>query len=222
MLARIQPFPLARGSLHRLQQGGIIIRYEGSLVPYRLSENCFYFKSFANKELPTRGIDFTAGDEVVFHHSGGTIDYLKVITDPRGVSHDRYSRYYSWEIRYSQQELSSQVNSFFTLGDVVDLHPLKLGISGRVVKLKILGKQGEVVLSGLRIRSVLGLRENLFIIERSTSPEGFIEAFTFIGKGWGHGVGLCQVGAFGLARKGATYQEILQHYYSGVDLTRAY
>ena len=222
MLARIQPFHLARGSLHRLQQGGIIIRYEGSLVPYRLSENCFYFKSFANKVLPTRGIDFTPGDEVVFHHSGGTIDYLKVITDPRGISHDRYSRYYSWEIRYSQQELSRRVNSFFTLGDVVDLHPLKLGISGRVVKLKILGKQGEVVLSGLKIRSVLGLRENLFIIERRASPEGFIEVFTFIGKGWGHGVGLCQVGAFGMARKGATYQEILQHYYSGVDLTRAY
>ena len=222
MLARIQPLPLARGALHRLQEGRVIIRYEGRLVPYRLSEKCFYFKSFANKVLPTRSIDFTLGDEVVFHHSGGTIDYLKVITDPRGISHDRYSRYYFWEIRYSRQELSRRVNSSFALGDVVDLHPLKLGVSGRVVKLRILGKQGEVVLSGLKIRSVLGLRENLFIIERKTSPEGFIEAFTFIGKGWGHGVGLCQVGAFGMARKGATYQEILHHYYSGVAITRAY
>ncbi len=222
MLARIQPLPLVRGSLHRLQQGGVIIRYEGRLVPYRLSENCFYFKSFANKVLPIRGIDFTPGDEVVFHHSDGTIDYIKVITDPRGISHDRYSQYYSWEIRYSRQELSKRVSNFFSLGDLIDLQPLKLGISGRVAKLKILGEQGEVVLSGLRIRWVLGLRENLFIIERRTSPEGFIEAFTFIGKGWGHGVGLCQVGAFGMARKGATYQDILQHYYSAVALTKAY
>lgn len=222
MLDRIQPLPLARGFLHRLQDGRVIIRYEERLVPYRLSENCFYFKSFANKVLQTVGVDFTAGDEVVFHHSKGMIDYLKVITDPRGVAHDRYSRYYSWEIRYSHRELSERINSFFPLGEVIDLQPLKLGVSGRVVKLKILGQQGEVVLSGLKIRSVLGLRENLFIIESKTAPEGSIEAFTFIGKGWGHGVGLCQVGAFGMARKGATYQDILHHYYSGVALTKAY
>jgi Sporulation protein and related proteins len=115
-----------------------------------------------------------------------------------------------------------RVNNFFLLGEVIDLQPLKRGVSGRVVKLKILGQQGEVVLSGLKIRSILGLRENLFIIERKTSPEGSIEAFSFVGKGWGHGVGLCQVGAFGMARKGATYQDILHHYYSGVALTKAY
>ena len=222
MLARIQPLPLARGFLHRLQEAQVIIRYEGRRITYRLAGDCFYFKSFANKVLQTRGIDFTPGDEVLFHHSDGVIDYLKVITDPRGVAHDRYSRFYSWEIRYSRRELSRRVNSFFPLGEVVDLHPLKLGVSGRVVKLKILGQQGEVVVSGLKIRSVLGLRENLFIIERDTFPEGSIEAFTFIGKGWGHGVGLCQVGAFGMARKGATYQEILHHYYSAVALTKAY
>ena len=222
MLARIQPLPLARGVLHRLQEAGVIIRWEGKLISYRLAGSCFYFKSFANRVLQTRGIDFAPGDEVVFHHSGGVIDYLKVITDPRGVAHDRYSRYYSWEIRYSRQELSRRVNSFFSLGEVVDLRPLKLGVSGRVIRLKILGQQGEVVLSGLKIRTVLGLRDNLFIIERKTSLEGSVEAFTFIGKGWGHGVGLCQVGAFGMAREGATYQEILHHYYSGVALTKAY
>ncbi|HXY40128.1 MAG TPA: hypothetical protein VEQ10_10670, partial [Vicinamibacteria bacterium] len=80
------------------------------------------------------------------------------------------------------------------------------------------GSKGELLLRGLRIRWALGLRENLFVIEREAGPAG-IARFVFTGKGWGHGVGLCQVGAFGMAQAGATYDAILRHYYSGVSLT---
>ena len=60
----------------------------------------------------------------------------------------------------------------------------------------------------------LGLRENLFVIDRESGPWG-VERFVITGKGWGHGVGLCQVGAFGMAQSGSTYDAILRHYYSG-------
>jgi len=60
------------------------------------------------------------------------------------------------------------------------------------------------------------------VIDREIDTRGAIERFVITGKGWGHGVGLCQVGAFGMAQAGSTYEQILQHYYTGVGLERAY
>ena len=64
------------------------------------------------------------------------------------------------------------------------------------------------------------MRENLFTIDRSVGPDGEIQTFVFSGKGWGHGVGLSHVGAYGMALRGKSYDEILRHYYTGVELTR--
>ena len=66
------------------------------------------------------------------------------------------------------------------------------------------------------------MRDTLFTIERSKNPEGLIENFTFRGRGWGHGVGLCQVGAYGMARAGRSFEQILKTYYTGVELKKAY
>jgi stage II sporulation protein D len=56
------------------------------------------------------------------------------------------------------------------------------------------------------------------VIERETDATGAVERFVFTGKGWGHGVGLCQVGAYGMAQGGSSYEEILRHYYTGISL----
>ena len=66
------------------------------------------------------------------------------------------------------------------------------------------------------------LKDTLFTLERHFNADGDIESFTFHGRGWGHGIGLCQVGAFGMARSGSSYEEILKHYYRGVELGVAY
>jgi stage II sporulation protein D (peptidoglycan lytic transglycosylase) len=93
-----------------------------------------------------------------------------------------------------------------------------------VVELAVLGGRDreEVVLKGLKVRWGLGLRENLFVIDRETDARGAVERFVFTGKGWGHGVGLCQVGAFGMARAGSSFEDILKHYYTGITLQTAY
>ena len=98
----------------------------------------------------------------------------------------------------------------------------RLGVSGRVVELAVVGSEGELLLKGLKIRWALGLRENLFVVDRERDARGQVERFVFTGKGWGHGVGLCQVGAFGMAQSGSSYEQILAHYYSGIRLDRAY
>jgi stage II sporulation protein D len=59
-------------------------------------------------------------------------------------------------------------------------------------------------------------------VDRETDARGAVERFVFTGKGWGHGVGLCQVGAYGMALSGAAYEDILRHYYSSIILERAY
>jgi stage II sporulation protein D len=78
------------------------------------------------------------------------------------------------------------------------------------------------VVKGLKIRSVLGLRETLFIIDREYDEEQYITYFTFSGRGWGHGVGLCQVGAYGMALSGADYKEILKKYYKEIKIQKIY
>ena len=60
------------------------------------------------------------------------------------------------------------------------------------------------------------------MIERKYDESGRIAGFTFLGRGWGHGVGMCQVGAYGLAKQGFSYEQILKAYYTGIELTRIY
>ena len=91
-----------------------------------------------------------------------------------------------------------------------------------MIEAAIVGSDGELILDGLRVRWGLGLRENLFVVDRERSATGAVERFVFTGKGWGHGVGLCQVGAFGMAQSGSTYDRILRHYYTGIALAKAY
>jgi len=72
------------------------------------------------------------------------------------------------------------------------------------------------------VRNALGLRDTLFRITRERDPEGLIASFAFHGRGWGHGVGLCQVGAYGMAKAGRSHEEILKTYYQGVTIAKAY
>jgi stage II sporulation protein D len=108
------------------------------------------------------------------------------------------------------------------IGPITDLRIMARGSSRRTTDLAIIGANGTAHLRGGRIRSVLGLREQLFVIDRKYDETGRLTAFTFTGRGWGHGVGMCQVGAYGLARQGLTYDKILKAYYTGIDLTRLY
>ena len=92
--------------------------------------------------------------------------------------------------------------------------------SGRVVGLAAVGADGETTeWSGFEIRRVLELPETLFAMHLRTDPDGE-KMVHFLGRGWGHGIGLCQNGAYGLARAGMTFDRILGHYYTGIEIVR--
>ena len=113
------------------------------------------------------------------------------------------------------------------LGYIVDLEPLKRGTSGRIYQLRIKGTEGEIVIGKeLMIRRTLSdshLYSSAFTVERhDIDAEGIPASFTLHGAGWGHGVGLCQIGAAIMGDKGYRYNEILAHYYPGSTLTKLY
>jgi len=124
-----------------------------------------------------------------------------------------------WEVRLRPADVARAVARYGSVGRVLDLVPTRVGVSGRVVELRVLGSEGQLELRGQRVRLGLGLRESLFVLHRETDAQGAVERFVITGKGWGHGVGLCQVGASGMARAGASFEEILKHYYTGVAVS---
>lgn len=203
----------ATGSL-RLVQGKGEIR-----LP--LADRPFLFGLAGGKPVPSDKLELWPGDRVRFRTSRqGAIDFLELLPPVKGTSDDRSARVYSWEERKSRQDLEVAVNRRVEVGRLLDLQVLRRGVSGRVVELKVVGSTGTTVVRGFDVRRLLDLRESLLVIEVQRGAQGEIEAVVFAGKGWGHGVGLCQVGAYGMALRGSSYREILTHYYTGVTLAR--
>ena len=127
--------------------------------------------------------------------------------------------FHDWTVRYDADEISALVRerTGIDFGDILSLEPLERGPSGRIKYLRITGsKHSEVIGKELKIRRALSsshLKSSAFEVERD--PAG---AFVLRGRGWGHGVGLCQIGAAVMAARGHDYRQILQHYYPGTDV----
>lgn len=130
--------------------------------------------------------------------------------------------FYRWQVRYSQQELSDIVRerSGIDFGTIESLTPLERGVSGRISRLRIDGsKRSMIIGKELEIRKTLSqshLYSSAFTVKRENGD------FVIYGAGWGHGVGLCQIGAAVMGSKGYGYREILAHYYKGARVEAAY
>jgi stage II sporulation protein D len=148
---------------------------------------------------------------------------LEVELNPTGASSDRYSPVATWDVTMTRSEIAEKLRPLAgNTGEFRDLKPSRLGNSGRAVQMEITGSRGSVAVNGNKVRGALKLRDTLFTLTREYNPDGSIARFTFHGRGYGHGVGLCQVGAYGMARAGRSYEEILKTYYQGVDIRKAY
>jgi len=134
--------------------------------------------------------------------------------------------FFRWIVRYTQSELSELVKlrTGIDFGTVTDLIPLERGVSGRIMRLRIAGtKKSMIIGKELEIRKALSkahLYSSCFFTEK-TGDEKEI-SFVLHGAGWGHGVGLCQIGAAVMGSKGYTYREILMHYFREITLQKKY
>ncbi len=142
---------------------------------------------------------------------------------------DRETRkFFRWTVEYSRKELEEilREKSGFDFGDLKEIVPLRRGPSGRICRLKIVGSKKTVVVGKeLEIRRWLSrshLYSSAFVVDVKYDPEGTPGRFVFHGAGWGHGVGLCQIGAAVMADKGFSADEILRHYFRGIEIKKIY
>ena len=135
--------------------------------------------------------------------------------------------FYRWIVRYTNKELSDLIRrrSGMDMGDIRSLVPLERGASGRITRLEITGTKKQLVVGKeLTIRRWLS-ESHLFSAAFAVDAEGdgeIPEHFILSGAGWGHGVGLCQIGAAVMGEQGYTHEEILQHYYKDVKIVKTY
>lgn len=137
--------------------------------------------------------------------------------------------FYRWHVTYTQEELAELIRSRsgIDFGQIKDLVAVSRGTSGRLWKLEIVGtKRSLVIGKELEIRRTLSrshLYSSAFVVERSgLDAEGIPSKFTLHGAGWGHGVGLCQIGAAVMGANGYDYHEILSHYFIDAECSRLY
>ncbi len=228
-----------------VETDGEVLTYRGEICDTRFAKVCggiseSYESVWGEKHVPylVPVIDAPEGVDVPF--PANTEEKARIfidsrpdafcnLDDPNVPLYIGYARkYFRWEFSYDREELEAILKKKMGIdvGTLLDLVPLSRGASSRIEKLKIVGTRGEVVISPeLRIRQALSettLYSSAFypIIERDR--DGVPQKIVLKGAGWGHGVGMCQIGAAMMAEKGYDYREILFHYYTGTELTKIY
>ena len=136
--------------------------------------------------------------------------------------------FYRWTVDFTQSELAELIRrkSGLDFGEIIDLQPLERGKSGRITRLKIVGtKFTRIIGKELEIRRTLSeshLYSSAFVVERSEVVNNVPQHFRLVGAGWGHGVGMCQIGAAVMGERGYKYTEILHHYYQNAAIQAQY
>ncbi|HWN98581.1 MAG TPA: SpoIID/LytB domain-containing protein, partial [Blastocatellia bacterium] len=191
---------------------------------FDVEDNAWLFRSIGGESFAVSRLALIGGERITYHlNSKQRIDFLEASPSERGASSDRFSSIAEWNVRITRNEMEQRLaRARVNVGTLESIEPVAFSASHRVTEVEITGDQGRSRLRGRQIVGALGLRENLFVVDAEKDSRGEVVAFVFTGRGWGHGVGLCQTGAFGLAKEGYSYTAILQKYYTGIKLQRMY
>jgi SpoIID/LytB domain protein len=206
-------------SFHNVWES-VVHEYLSSIVDYKFEpENYnlnFSFEKNAEKWIKGNPPAYcNTRDEKIL--SQVLIDYDLETTD-----------FFRWKIEYSQDEIAALIskNSGSEFGEIVDLIPLERGDSSRLIRLKVVGSKKELIIGKeLEIRRLLSLTHlysSAIVIEKQNMDNNIPGKFVIYGAGWGHGVGLCQIGAAVMAEKGHSFDEILLHYFHNARLNKIY
>ncbi|MCJ7581207.1 MAG: SpoIID/LytB domain-containing protein [Candidatus Aminicenantes bacterium] len=214
--------PVEEGLFSRIEKDSVFIDAKTGEEQFVLSPDAFILTNNHGDYQFVSEVYLIGGERIKWVEKDGLAVYIEIIDLPQTNLLDRSSPYRSWQVRMSKMDIEKRINQYYPIGELVDLIPQKRSKSNRVVELLISGTESQAVVEGLRVRRVLGLREILFVIDRDYDESGSITHFEFNGRGWGHGVGLCQVGAYGMAQAGADFEEILKKYYRGITIGKIY
>jgi stage II sporulation protein D len=214
-------FEWQQGVLRAWDGATMTLLVNGEPKDFKLSPDAPIYQRLGDERLPMREGSWIGGELLDFRAVNDTIQMLVYRINFANPAADRYSRLALWQTHKTRQELDTAFRSL-NIGDLQDMRVLERGPSERPVSTEIIGSRGRRTVRALRLRTLLGLRDSLFYFDIERNSSGRILGMSFYGRGWGHGVGMCQVGAFGMAHEGASYEDILKKYYKGIELTKLY
>ena len=219
MWAELEPLDLLEGTLLR---DGQVRRKGGGPEPFAVASPLLLAE-----ESPGGALRLVAqsviqvGDRLRWlAPASGPARLLVRRLDPDGASLDRYNPTAHWRVALKESELLERIALKVPVRSIQGLD-LVHNAQGRVTEMVLRDAQGRAHrFTGMRIRQLLGLKDNVFrYVTLGSGPD---RRWTFYGRGWGHGVGMDQTGAYGYALEGWTFEQILKHYYQGIALTKSY
>ncbi len=211
-------------------QQGVLVSCDGQKMrllvggqpkDFSVTPDVLVYQRVGDERLALRGGSWIGGELVDFRAEGGAIPMLVYRINFANPAADRYSRLALWQVHKTKAELDAAFKPL-AIGEFTDMRVIQRGPSERPVSTEIAGAAGRRTVPALRLRTLLGLRDSLFSYDIERNAAGTVVGATFFGRGWGHGVGMCQVGAYGMALEGATYDQILKKYYTGIELKTLY
>jgi len=213
---------------------GLVLMREGRLIDAVYSANCGGHTEHNENVWSSRPAASLRGVSELFSNPESFDSPLKdsqlaswlkctpraYCADPRAGS----SKNFRWHVSFTAKQMNAAVNKYYKVGTVKDIKVLKRGVSGRALRVRIVGSRDiAVIYKELEIRRVLGkLKSTMFVLEIKKDSAGNPVRFNFLGGGWGHGVGMCQAGAEGMALQGFQHDAILKHYFTGAEIVKLY
>lgn len=218
------PLLLQTGTTRPSVDGKLVVRSGKSERQIPVSPNVFLFRQFGDQYYQVKSLALVGGENIVYQlNAAGEVIYLEVAPSSEPTVAEKMSPFTMWNANLSASAVQSRLSRYVRgIGTLLDVNIKKKGYSRRATELEIIGTNGRFSLKGGKIRSALRLREQLFVMNKRYDGNGRVVSYSFTGRGWGHGVGMCQYGAFGMGKMGVKYDAIIKHYYSNVDLTKMY
>lgn len=207
------------GKILSVEGRTLTLKAEGKTTQHTLPASLPIFRRLGDRYQEYREVPVMIGDRAFVQVSAQKAPIALIVqgsTD--GASFDRTSSYANWTRSYRADELVPVINRRNPIQQLVDIRPVTIDASNRIAELEVTAENGrKIMLRGLTVRWSLNVPDNLFTYEKTKDPDG-VDRYTFFGKGWGHGTGFCQVGSYGMAFRGKTYDQILHNYYTGIEI----
>jgi stage II sporulation protein D len=211
----------AEGKILKLDGRRVSLKQKGETTAHTLPAGIPIFRKLGDRFQEYANVPVLIGDRMTVVLSPEKKPVAAIVqSNYDGASFDRTSSFANWTRSYRADELVPAINRRQPITQLVDMRPVTIDAAHRVAEMEVTAEGGrKFMLRGLPIRWSLNIPDNLFVHEKTRDRDG-VDRYTFYGKGWGHGTGMCQVGAYGMAFRGWSFDRILKHYYTGVDVTK--
>ena len=211
----------ATGKIALVSGRRLTLKSEGKTTNYQLPVGIPVFRRVEDRYQEAASVPVMIGDRASLLQVRGGPAALIVQANVDGASFDRTSSFSNWTRSYRADDLVTSINRRNPIQQLVDLRPITIDASQRVAEMEVTAEGGrKFMLRGLPVRWSLNVPDNLFVFDKTRDADG-VDRYTFFGKGWGHGTGFCQVGAYGMAFRGWSAERILKNFYTGVELVQA-